>query len=88
MEYEDYLNFTPESKSVTLLKSVMDLYISDGLDYNVKFIIKTEGISKFSWNDKRIKLGQSMWLGRPQSATITYEYKYEQLYQYPNSIRK
>jgi predicted component of type VI protein secretion system len=62
------------------LKSLMELYINDGLEYNLRIIIKTEGVSKYTWNDPHIKLGQTMWLGRPQSETISYNYKYEQLY--------
>jgi len=80
IDFEDYLGFTPQGNHTCLLKSLMDLYINDGLEYNLKLIIKTAGVSKYSWNDSRIKLGQNMWLGRPQSETVSYDYKYEQLY--------
>ena len=81
IDFNDYLEFTPNGKHTVLLKSLMDLYVNDGLEYDLKIKIKTDGIAKIPWNDSRIKLGQTMWLGRPKSDTVSYYFKYEQLYQ-------
>jgi len=79
IEVEDYLEFTPPGIHTRLFKSLMDLYLNDGLEYDIKLIILTAGMAKIPWHDPRIKLGQTMWLGRPGSDTVTAYFKYEQL---------
>jgi predicted component of type VI protein secretion system len=55
----------------------MALYLNDGLEYDVRFILKSDSIGHVSWSDRRLKLGVSFWMGRPQSGTVDVYYTYE-----------
>jgi hypothetical protein len=48
------------------------------LEYDVKIIIHSESIVSVAWNDRRLKLGTSLWLGKPKQETVQVYYKYEQ----------
>jgi len=78
MPFVDYLDFVPHAKQALLLRELLDLYLHDGLEYDVKIIIESESIVSVAWNDKRLKLGTSLWLGRPKTETVSVYYKYEQ----------
>jgi len=77
IDFDEYLEFTPEGQDAALLRELLSLYISDGLEYDVKFILKSESIGTVPWNDRRLKLGLSLWLGRPQQGNIEVYYTYE-----------
>jgi len=75
--FDDYLIFTPGSENAQLLNELIKLYVNDGLEYDVKFIIKTESIKTIPWNDKRLKLGSTIWLGKPKQKVFDFYYTYE-----------
>ena len=77
MEFEDFLHFMPEGKSAKLLRFLLKLYLNDNLEYDIKLIVKSDGFKKIAWNDGRIKLGQSMWLGSPKEAVLEKYFPYE-----------
>ncbi len=67
ISFEDYLNFLPGTLNEKRLNELLKLYLNDGLEYDIKFKIKSDTIIYISWNDKRLKLGSSFWLGKPNS---------------------
>jgi type VI secretion system protein ImpH len=77
IEFDEYLAFTPESPQALLLKSLLNLYLPDGLEYDVKFIIRSKSIGLVPWNDHRLKLGLSIWVGKPRAEFVGVSYTYE-----------
>ncbi len=77
MPFVDYLDFTPEGKKAALLRELLQLYLNDGLEFDVTLIIASDTIITKPWKDKRIKLGTSMWLGRPKEEFVEVKYGYE-----------
>ncbi len=77
IDFEEYMEFTPEGKKASLLKDLLILYLNDGLEYDVKFILKSETIDTVPWNDRRLKLGLTLWLGRPKQKNVEIYYPYE-----------
>ena len=76
--FADYLEFTPQAPQAELLCELLNLYLNDGLEYDVRFIIKSETIISVAWNDRRLRLGSTIWLGKPRQATVNVDYSYEQ----------
>lgn len=81
MPFVDYLDFTPEGKKAALLRELLQLYLNDGLEFDVTLVIASETIITKPWKDKRIKLGTSMWLGRPREEFVEVKYGYEKYIQ-------
>jgi type VI secretion system protein ImpH len=79
MDFADYLDFTPGSRNLNLLKKLLDLYLNDGLEYDVRFIIRSRTILRLPLKDHRLKLGISYWMGRPAAETVGVHYPYERL---------
>jgi len=77
IDFEHYLKFTPESKNAALLKDLLNLYINDGLEYDVKFVLRSKSMGTVTWNDRRLRLGLSLWLGRPEHEFVEVYYTYE-----------
>ena len=77
MAFEEFLQFMPEGRSATLLRHLLRLYLNDSLEYDVKLIVKSDGFKKIEWNDSRIRLGQSMWLGSPKEPVLEKYFPYE-----------
>ncbi len=66
VSFDDYLNFLPGTLNAKKLNELLKLYVNDGLEYDVKFNIKADTIVSVSWNDERLKLGSTFWLGKPE----------------------
>jgi len=77
MEFEDYLDFTPGTENAGLLRELMTLYLNDGLEYDVRFILRSDSIGHVPWSDRRLTLGVSLWMGRPKNDTVDVYYTYE-----------
>ena len=77
LEFEDYLSFLPGEKSSILLRYLLKLYLNDSLEFDIKLLVKSEGVRSVSWQDNRVRLGQSMWLGNPQSPLLEKYIPYE-----------
>ncbi len=65
VSFEDYLNFLPGTFSAKKLNELLKLYLNDGLEYDINFKIQADTIAEISWNDDRLKLGTTFWLGKP-----------------------
>jgi len=81
MSYKEYLDFLPGQKDSKKLIELLDIYLNDGLEYDFSFKIKSDTIANISWDDVRLKLGSTLWLGKPQSEIITVHMRYEQLFE-------
>lgn len=66
VSFDDYLNFLPGTVNAKKLNELLKLYVNDGLEYDVRFKIKADTIVSVSWNDERLKLGSTFWLGKPE----------------------
>jgi len=75
--FEEYLEFTPESEKAGLLRDLINLYVHDGLEYDIKFILRSESMGTIPWNDRRLRLGLSLWMGTPKEETVDVYYTYE-----------
>lgn len=78
LSFVDYLDFVPQGPKAILLKELLQLYLNDGLEFDVKFIIESASIVTVPWNDRRLRLGSTIWLGRPKEELVAVYYSYEQ----------
>jgi type VI secretion system protein ImpH len=78
---EEYLEFTPESEKAALLRDLINLYVHDGLEYDIKFILRADTFGTIPWNDRRLRLGLSLWMGKPKEETVDVYYTYERFVQ-------
>ena len=65
VSFDDYLNFLPHTENSKRLNELLNLYLNDGLEYDIRFKIRADTIETTSWNDDRLKLGTTSWLGKP-----------------------
>jgi type VI secretion system protein ImpH len=79
ISFEDYLNFLPGTENSNKLIELLNIYLNDGLEFNFEFIIKSETIVAIAWNDERLKLGSSVWLGVPESECVKVNLPYEEI---------
>lgn len=77
LDYNDYLKFLPGETYAALLKELIDLYLNDALEYDVQFLIESEEIETVPWKNDKVRLGQSMWLGKPKREVVDRHYPYE-----------
>ena len=70
VSFEEYLKFLPGTVNEKRLNELLKLYLNDGLEYDIKFKIKSSTIINISWSDDRLKLGSSFWLGKPKQEDI------------------
>lgn len=77
--FEDYLNYLPGGDKIPLLRKLIDLYLNDNLEYDIEFIVSTDEMKVIPWNDRRLKLGQSIWLGKPKQKSVHVYYDYNKL---------
>lgn len=78
MDFSDYLEFTPKGRSAVLVRELMGLYLNDAIEYDVKLVIRAATIVTIPWNNPRLQLGVSIWLGQPKSEFVSVCFKYEQ----------
>ena len=78
LDFEDYLEFLPEGRFAHLLRFLLQLYLNDSLEYDVKLIVRSDGIGRVPWSDNRLRLGQSLWLGKPRTARIEKYIRHEE----------
>ncbi len=81
MSYKEYLDFLPGQKNSKKLIELLDIYLNDGLEYDFSFNIISDTIADISWEDERLRLGSTIWLGKPHSEFISVYMRYEQLIQ-------
>jgi predicted component of type VI protein secretion system len=77
IDFEKYLDFTPETENASLLRELLDLYVHDGLEYDVNFIIRSNSMGDLPWSDRRLRLGLSFWLGKPKQEFMDVYYTFE-----------
>ena len=79
IDFDDYLGFVPGSRNLSLLRDLLEIYLNDGLEYDVRFVIRSNSIRRLPLNDRRSRLGISRWLGRPRKDVVEIDYPYERL---------
>ena len=58
-----------------------------GLEFDIKFIIKADTIMMISWDDDRLKLGTTFWLGKPfQSKNLMSTYRTKNTFLFPTNF--
>lgn len=77
IDFAEYLQFTPQGEKAKILKYLLDLYLNDRLEYDIKFILRSESIDTVPWDDDRLQLGVSFWLGKPADEFVDVYYTYE-----------
>lgn len=78
--FEEYLDFLPGTVQSKRLIELLKLYLNDGLEFDFEFKIKSDTITNVSWNDDRLKLGSTLWMGNPGLEEIKVYINYEELY--------
>jgi type VI secretion system protein ImpH len=78
VDFPEYLNFLPGTQKAYTLKEILRMYLSDGLEYDIQFLIRSETIESVAWNDDRLRLGSTIWLGTPKTEYTTVKINYEE----------
>jgi type VI secretion system protein ImpH len=81
LSFKDYLDFLPGKENSNKIKELLDIYLNDGLEYDLKFKIISNTIVSISWDDDRLRLGSTLWLGIPGQEIVNAYLPYEQLYE-------
>ncbi|MGE5679636.1 MAG: type VI secretion system baseplate subunit TssG [Bacillota bacterium] len=79
ISFEDYLEFLPGHLNSRRLIELLRLYLNDGLEFDFEFVISSETITSVMWDDERLKLGSTLWLGKPQPEFVRVTIPYEEL---------
>lgn len=79
LTFEEYLEFLPGTKNSDKLKELLTLYLNDGLEFDFLFKIKSDTIVDVSWNDQRLKLGSTLWMGKPKKSEEKVYLSYEEI---------
>lgn len=79
IDFDEYLAFVPGSRNLTLLRDLLEIYLNDGLEFDIRFILRAKTIRRLPLGDRRSKLGISRWLGRPREELVEIDYPYERL---------
>ncbi|MCW8806371.1 MAG: type VI secretion system baseplate subunit TssG [Ignavibacteriaceae bacterium] len=77
--FEEYLGFLPGTKNSDKLKELLKLYLNDGLEFDFLFKINSNTILDVSWNDQRLKLGSTLWMGKPKESEEKVYLSYEEI---------
>ena len=77
--FEEYLDFLPGTYHAKRLIELLKLYLNDGLEFDFKFIIKGSTIETVSWENEKLKLGSTFWLGKPQKEEVKVYLTYEEI---------
>jgi type VI secretion system protein ImpH len=77
--FDEYLEFCAGGQKLNLLIHLMTLYLNDSIEYNINFILKSDGIVSFKFGDVDTKLGRNMWLGKPPAEYVTVYNSYERI---------
>jgi type VI secretion system protein ImpH len=77
LDFEEYLEFTPQGEKAELLRYLLNFYLNDSLEYDIRFILRSKTIDTVPWNDHRLQLGVSLWLGQPAEEFVEAYYPYE-----------
>ena len=81
VSFMEYLDFLPGKLHSKKLTDLLNMYLNDGLEYDFTFEIKSDTIVSILWNDERLKLGTTLWLGKPESEFINVYMPYEELFE-------
>ncbi|HEX2961513.1 MAG TPA: type VI secretion system baseplate subunit TssG [Ignavibacteriales bacterium] len=79
ISFEDYLDFLPGRLNSKRMIEILKLYLNDGLEFDFEFTIRSQTITSVSWDDDRLKLGSTLWLGSPQPEFVKVTLPYEEL---------
>ncbi len=77
--FEEYLNFLPGTRNSKCLVELLKMYLNDGLEFDFQFQVKADTVVMISWDDERLKLGSTLWLGKPKKRDINVHLGYEEL---------
>ena len=79
LTFEEYINFLPGTEQSKRLIELLKLYLNDGLEFDFEFKIDPDTIAMISWDDERLKLGSTLWLGKPDRDDVNVRLNYEEL---------
>jgi len=81
LSFEQYMEFLPGKENSNRLIELLKLYLNDGLEFDFAFKVKADTLVSVSWDDNRIKLGSTSWLGKPQMDYMKVYLDYEEILQ-------
>ncbi len=71
--------FYPEQSKQKRLIELLKIYLNDGLEFDFEFKVDPDTVAMISWNDDRLKLGSTLWLGKPEREDIKVYLSYEEI---------
>ena len=79
ISFEKYLEFLPGTENSNKLIELLNLYLTDGIEFDFEFNIEATTIAAVSWGDERLKLGSTFWLGKPEKEEVKVYLSYEEI---------
>jgi len=79
ISFEEYLDFLPGTENSNKLIELLNLYLTDGIEFDFEFTIKAATIASVSWEDERLKLGSTLWLGKPEKDEVKVYLSFEEI---------
>ncbi len=79
LTFEEYIDFLPGTEQAGKLIELLKTYLNDGLEFDFEFLIDPLTIAGISWDDDRLKLGSTLWLGKPEQEEIKIYLSYEEI---------
>lgn len=77
VDFSDYVDFMPDRDNMTQLNELVDLFNSDGLDYEVTVILRGEQVPALQLGNPLHRLGYSSWMGESRLGDRTVTFRFE-----------
>jgi type VI secretion system protein ImpH len=77
LSFSEYLELVPGGRRASVLRDLLDIYLRDSMETDVRFTIVSSSITTIPLSDRRIRLGSSFWVGRPRESVVSAYFKHE-----------
>ncbi|MBE7490530.1 MAG: type VI secretion system baseplate subunit TssG [Planctomycetes bacterium] len=75
--FDDYIEFMPDRAEMAQLNELVDLFNSDGLDYEVTVVLRGDQTPALQLGNPVHRLGYSSWLGENRLGDRTVTFRFE-----------
>ncbi len=78
LDLNGYHDFLFGGRWGKILKRLLNLYLHDGLEYDLLFRVNLKVVPGSCMGDEHSRLGCSLWIGKPED-TVSIQFRYEEL---------
>lgn len=77
LDFENYTDFMPDRDSMAQLNELVDMFNSDGMDYEVTVVLHGEEVPGLQLGNPVRRLGYSSWLGEGRGPDRSVTFRFE-----------